>query len=75
MLYTVAQPEEVTGEWIAKESFAPRCERRLGTNVIEGVKTQEGIVLTRLISTDPRMYLDERYQPGRIIPDGESGRD
>lgn len=31
-----------------------------------GREGQEGLQITQVVSTDPRVYLDERYAPGSI---------
>ncbi|RPF43435.1 YlzJ-like protein [Hydrogenoanaerobacterium saccharovorans] len=36
---------------------------------IEGVRGKEGIQISRLISTDPKMYLDKRFSPGQNYKD------
>ena len=66
MLYTVVPMEIVTGETADGEKAAG-CEAAIDGGIAEGKMTAHGLVLTRLISTDPRMYLDRRYQPGRVI--------
>ena len=53
LLYTIIPYEEI---------FPPECDMRLETKPIHGgfvelVKTEEGMNVSRLISTDPRMYL------------------
>lgn len=43
------------------------CERQfvdVGGAMIEGMSGENGLQITRLISTDPKMYLDKRYAPG-----------
>ncbi len=69
MLYTVVPAELVTGMTTEIGYAHPRtlCEAAVDGGIAEGRMTARGLVLTRLISTDPRMYLDRRYQPGRII--------
>ncbi|MEG1965781.1 MAG: YlzJ-like family protein [Oscillospiraceae bacterium] len=33
---------------------------------VEGYEGEEGFVLTRVISTDPKVYLDDKFSPGNI---------
>ena len=37
---------------------------------VEGVLSPRGLTISRLISTDPALYLDARLQPGEIYPAG-----
>ena len=47
--------------------------RRVHNSVLEGVCGADGsFSVSRLISTDPRMYLDPRYAPGATL-DSRSG--
>ena len=32
----------------------------------QGVLGEQGLTVARLVSTDPAMYLDPRYQPGAV---------
>lgn len=34
--------------------------------VLQGVQTGERFTIDRLIATDPKMYLDPRFAPGKI---------
>jgi hypothetical protein len=34
---------------------------------LQGLQGQNGLTVTRLISTDPALYLDPRYQPGAVF--------
>ena len=70
MLYTVIPIELVTGEALTREESRRRpvrSETMIEGGIAEGTETGHGFVLTRLISTDPRMYLDRRYQPGSVL--------
>ena len=46
----------------------------LGGSFVEGTRGKDGIQITRLISTDPAMYLDKRYQIGQSIRSDVIGR-
>lgn len=37
---------------------------------LEGHRTPQGFVTSRLISTDPALYLKNEYAPGSILPPG-----
>ena len=37
---------------------------------VEGILSAQGLTISRLISTDPALYLDARLQPGEIYPIG-----
>ena len=70
MLYTVMPIELVTGEALTREGGTDsqrRSETAIEGGIAEGRETGRGFVMTRLISTDPRMYLDRRYQPGSVL--------
>jgi hypothetical protein len=34
--------------------------------LLEGVKNQDGFTISRVISTNPKVFLDNRYAPGQI---------
>lgn len=43
--------------------------RQLHNSYIEGVQNGGEFTVSRLISTDPHMYLDSRFAPGRTLGD------
>ncbi len=44
----------------------PRIELvNLNGSFLEGTRGKDGIQITRVISTDPAMYLNEKYAPGQ----------
>ena len=63
ILHTIIPPEQIF------PGDAPRggeC-RRMHNNFIQGVNMNGVFTISRLISTDPKMYLNPRYAPwGRI---------
>ncbi len=64
MLYTIVNPDEV----LAMEPLEPALETvRLGKRLFEGVRGKSGFVISRMISTDPFDYLNDRYSPGRRL--------
>ncbi|MBP0989849.1 MAG: hypothetical protein J5874_01535 [Oscillospiraceae bacterium] len=74
ILYTVASVEAVLGEYtdwfdegrkIGKDEIAE--EIAVSGGIVCGRRCAEGFKAERLITTDLKMYLDERYFPGRII--------
>jgi hypothetical protein len=50
-----------------EDSIARSTLRDMGTHLLEGAETPEGFCLSRLHSTDPAMYLNPAYAPGRIV--------
>ena len=63
ILHTIIPPEQIF------PGDAPRggeC-RRMHNNFIQGVNMNGVFTISRLISTDPKMYLNPRYAPGRRI--------
>lgn len=47
--------------------FGSRCPGGL----VQGVLGEQGLTVARLVSTDPAMYLDPRYQPGAVYRLGQ----
>lgn len=65
-LYTIVPIENIF------PSEPPQTEIvNVGGSFLEGLRCENGIQITRLISTDPKMYLDKRYAPGESYK-GES---
>ena len=63
ILHTIIPPEQIF------PGDAPRggeC-RRMHNNFIQGVNMNGVFTISRLISTDPKMYHDPRYAPGGRI--------
>ena len=63
ILHTIIPPEQIF------PGDAPRggeC-RRMHNNFIQGVNMNGVFTISRLISTDPKRYLDPRYAPGGRI--------
>ena len=43
--------------------------RRVHNGYLQGVQNRDGsFTLSRLVSTDPSLYLDPRYFPGAVLP-------
>lgn len=59
VLYTIEPYEKI---FPAEPSAAQLIN--VGGGMLEGVRCENGIQITRLISTNPKMYLDKRYAPG-----------
>lgn len=49
----------------------PRGLRRCRAGLVQGVLGNRGLTVARLVSTDPAMYLDPRYQPGAVYRLGQ----
>ena len=37
----------------------------LNGSFLEGIRSKDGLQISRVISTDPAMYLNEKYAPGQ----------
>lgn len=62
MLYTIVNLNDVF-----PQPQLPKFECKKEDNrYIEGYQTKGGFVITRLMSTDPRDYLDHKYDIGNI---------
>ncbi|MBE6885008.1 MAG: hypothetical protein E7487_10420 [Ruminococcaceae bacterium] len=69
MLYTVADIEWVlNGVPSAKVESKKKCEMTVAGGLVEGSIFNGKITVSRLISTNPGMYLDKRYTPGAVWP-------
>lgn len=40
--------------------------RQVSGGFLQGVPGENGLTVTRLVSTDPALYLDPLYQPGAV---------
>ncbi len=46
--------------------------RQMHNGYLQGIQNRDGsFTLSRLISTDPGLYLDPRYFPGAVVPPGK----
>jgi len=61
MLHTILPIEAVWPQQIPARTF-----RRVGGHLLEGYDTPQGFCVTRLLTTDPALYLDPRYAPGAV---------
>ncbi|MBQ8623406.1 MAG: hypothetical protein IJ424_03395 [Oscillospiraceae bacterium] len=62
MLYTVISPHDI----FAKE-FVPTQHLNINGGRVEYTLQGNNKIITSLFSTDPKLYLDKRYTPGRIL--------
>lgn len=61
-LYTV-----VSAEQLLYNDNLPACIcKKIEGGYLEGEETPDGFLVSRLISTDPKVFLDERYAPGAL---------
>ncbi len=62
ILYSIVPPEQVF------PSPPPEyAVRRVHNSYIQGIEQGGEFTVSRLISTDPAMYLDPRYRPGSVL--------
>lgn len=62
ILYTIVPPQQVFYE-PAKAEYE---YRQVHNSYVQGVRIDGKFSISRLISTDPSMYLDPRYAPGQF---------
>lgn len=63
ILHSIVPPEAVM---YAEEPIQYET-RQLPNGYIQGVNSNGKFTVSRLISTDPSLYLDPRYAPGSIL--------
>lgn len=59
ILHSIISPYDIFYKWDRDEQYPQPVYRRVNGGIAE----IENGRIRRLISTDPRMYLDRRYQP------------
>lgn len=60
LIHSIVPPEK-----IFENKYSPQIEtREINGGFVELLKNEQGFTVSRLISTDPKMYLDEKYEPG-----------
>lgn len=64
ILYTIVPLDEV----LCQPEMQAREYRASAHNIIECVNLDGKSTVSRLISTDPHLYLDPRYAPGASLP-------
>lgn len=62
MLYTIVDSADI----FYRTPEITECRREEG-RFLEGKITPRGFCVTRLISTNPKDYLNQTYQPGSIL--------
>lgn len=67
LLYSIVPYEKIF------ESPAPTAPefKRISGGYVELSKNESGYEVSRVISTDPRVYLNERFYPGSVFPSGK----
>lgn len=69
MMYTVIPPELLEAQPSAPQAVCVKCPY----GYVEGVRNgQGGVVVSRVISTDPAAYLDPRLAPGQVYQEVEA---
>ncbi|MFA9380916.1 MAG: YlzJ-like family protein [Acetanaerobacterium sp.] len=68
LLYTT-EPYEMIFQGGAPDmqGTAPPVARMINGVLVEGSEQPDGIHITRLLSTDPRHYLNPEFAPGSVI--------
>lgn len=59
ILHSIISPYDIFCKWDRDEHYPQPVYRQVHGGIVE---TENGRI-RRLISTDPRMYLDKKYQP------------
>lgn len=63
LLHSIADPLQVF--YMPPGGAAVQCQEIPGGHgIVEGVRENGGFTVSRLISTDPRAYLNPQYAPG-----------
>ena len=62
ILHTIVPPEQIFSQQAPEYRY-----RKVNNSYLEERRLGEGYVVSRLMSTDLRMYLDPKYQPGAEI--------
>lgn len=68
VLYTIIPPEQVWES--AGPSRPPVQQRPFARGVLEGRMGEQGFVVERICSTDPRAFLDPEITVGTVLPAG-----
>ena len=63
VIHSIIDPLE-----IMERKRDPSVWQKVPGGLIQGIAGENGLTVTRLVSTDPAMYLDPRYQPGAAYP-------
>nr|WP_317412921.1 YlzJ-like family protein [uncultured Solibaculum sp.] len=63
MFYSVVPPEAILG----LQDMEKREIIEVQSGFVEAVQTPDGPMVSRLISTNPKSYLDPRYAPGSFL--------
>ncbi len=66
MLYTIMPPEHMTGNGNPDSKDRSECIIYRGIK-LEGMKTDAGFVVSRVLSSDPLVFLERSISPGSII--------
>lgn len=59
-LYTIAAPQQI----FPADPNAAYCYKSFHTHIVEGNEQNGQFIVSRLISTDPALYLNPRFSPG-----------
>lgn len=62
-LHTIVPPEQIFSQPMEHSC----CYLQMENSFVQGVQQGGRMVVSRLISTNPQMYLDPRYAPGAWI--------
>ncbi len=65
ILYTVASAEEIFGNQSGAQD--KKVTMKVKGGLVEGVRYEGGVRVERLITTDLKMYLDKRFEIGKIL--------
>lgn len=62
-LYTIVPPEQIFSQPVKSNCYYLQVKN----SFVQGVQQGDRMVVSRLISTDPHMYLDPQYAPGNLV--------
>ena len=55
-------------EWVLHGEVPPLEEFRANGILMQGIREKDGMKLVRVICSDPLVYLQDAYQPGKCFP-------
>lgn len=67
MIHSIIPPELILQQPVAQESLPPRTYQHIGGMLVEVQNSVQGRQISRLITTDPKCYLERRFAPGEPI--------
>lgn len=67
VLHTIIDINDIMGYSVTDTKPNNHCYKNINGAVIEGTKTKNGILVNRIISTNPKDYLNKNYDIGSLL--------